>query len=398
MNTPVKITLPLSKSIALRVMALNSVAEALGMAPAVIPQLPDAEDVEGMRRALDALRVSRLNARHVDINIGEGGAPIRFFTALAASIAGADVTVSGSGRLNRRPIRQLVEVLRQAGADIEYAAQEGFPPLHIRGRNLAPGVLTIDPGVSSQFISALMLVSPLWGDGLRLRLDGGKGVSTSYLKMTASVLKRFGIVSSLTSEEIAVPKQPMRAPALFAIESDWSAASYFYELNRLRPENPVGFVNLTPGEQSLQGDSVVEALFASPDMEIDLNDTPDLAPALCVGFCLTERRFTFINVGHLRHKECDRLDALATEMRKLGYLIEVGEDTLAWQGARCGAEPVPRIATYKDHRMAMAFAPAVLRYPDIVIENPAVVGKSFPKYWDEMAKAGIKPEIRPDKI
>lgn len=409
-----EVSLPLSKSIALRVMTLNEVSGVCGGGKAVIPKLPDAEDVLGMQRALDALSAPDIE----DVYIGDGGAPIRFFTALTASLPGKALIVEGSPGLSRRPMKILIDTLRRAGASIKCLRNEGYPPFRVMGRKIETGVLNIDAGISSQYISALMLVAPLWKNGLQLTLCG-KLVSYPYLKMTAAIMDRYGIESELSPECISVKNQLPVAPAEYPIEPDWSAASYFYELALLTPGFPIHIKSLIPAGDSLQGDSACERIFGRcgvrthyhPDgsatlvcdaatlrdiveknefFEADLGDTPDLVPALCVGFSLSGIKFRFCNVAHLRHKESNRLEALANEMQKIGYMLDIGDSTLSWCGRRCPTGENESIDTYSDHRMAMAFAPAAAVLPYLSINNPEVVRKSFPKFWDNIAGLGFE--------
>lgn len=417
------VTLPLSKSIALRAMTLSAVSEALGNPPANFSALPDATDVAGLQAALDALKDCRNS-----VYIGEGGAPIRFFTALAASIEGVDIEVSASEGLMRRPMGILIDALRSLGADIQCLGREGYPPLRIKGNKLLGGVLTIDPSMSSQYVSALMMAAPLWKNGLQLHFSANP-VSKPYIRMTERLMRYFGCEVSSENLTVSVASGRCAAPAKVEIESDWSAASYFYELALLRPGREVKIRRLTPPEESLQGDSRCAELFAragvqtrynpngsakllrelSPTgndsdkralselselpelpklkeeeiLEADMNDTPDLVPALAVGLPLAGIPFRFRGVAHLKIKETDRLAALIAEMRKLGYELTSDGETLAWEGKCCEPQEEPEIETYADHRMAMAFAPAALLFPGLKIPDPAVVAKSFPNFFQE---------------
>lgn len=411
----IKVILPLSKSIALRVMTMEAVTAACN---GTVPALPDFaapglnDDIRGMLTALKALEVSS----PCDINIGEGGAPLRFFTALAASLPGVDIILRGSERLMERPLAILIDALRAVGADIECLEREGHAPLHIRGRRLRGGDIDIDAGVSSQFLSALMMVSPLWSNPLRLHLTGSQQVSLSYLSMTEKVMGQYGIECHHIGDTIEVGHVTPRPPGFNPMESDWSAASYFYELATLLPGTEIQIADLTPPYQSLQGDAACAVIFRTlgvntlyhddgsatlrcdPEilqamrslngkgelLTLNLNNTPDLTPALCVAFCLADMHFRFTGIAHLRHKESDRITALITEMRKLGYHLTTDGTDLRWDGTRIDAPMECRlhIETYHDHRMAMAFAPARLRYPGLTILNPGVVAKSYPDYYD----------------
>ena len=415
------VELPLSKSVALRVMTLNGVCRAQNVAEAYIPEYPDAEDVEGMERALDHL--TDAGGRNC-VYIGEGGAPVRFFTALAASVEGVDLTVSGSRGLMKRPLGILLDGLREAGADVRSLRRESHLPLRIIGRRLKAREIEMNPGVSSQFISALLLASPLWTGGQKILFVGATPVSMPYIRMTLEIMSRFGIKSSIETDEagnltISTPPALCSAPKEFPIEPDWSAASYFYEAAILLPDTPVRLKSLTPSGSSLQGDSRCAEIFGKLGVETkiaesgeaelicrseklaeviesreiqewDMNDTPDLVPALAVGFALAGVRFCFTSVHHLRHKETDRLASLQTEMCKLGYVLQADEDSLFWDGELCKPEEAPLISTYSDHRMAMAFAPAACRFDEIKIERPEVVGKSFPRYCEMLSGLGFQ--------
>lgn len=411
--------LPLSKSIALRVLTLNAVSKRLGHGKADIRRLPDAGDVAGMLRALRLYDEAGLTSRHI-VNIGEGGAPFRFFTALAASTPGLDMTVAAGRPLMRRPHAILLEALRAAGADVRGLRSPDRPPLHIRGRRLSPAVVEMDPGVSSQYVSALMMAAPLWEYGLTMPFHSEGAVSLPYLEMTARIMERFGAGCRIAGGTIRVEPGKCAAPERYDIETDWSAASYFYELALLTPGAEVPLASLTPPGESLQGDAACAGIFArlgvatnmAPDGSailrcdperlnavtasgetygLDLGGTPDLAPALAVAFCLAGVRFRFSGVAHLRHKETDRMAALCAELAKLGYVLEPGAETLEWSGCRTAPQRDLTIATYSDHRMAMAFAPAAVRFPDgISIESPEVVGKSYPRYWENLEGLGFE--------
>lgn len=426
------VDLPLSKSIALRVMTLNGVCRAFKRKVTEIPVFPDAGDVAGLKRGLDFYagslkgKTSLDDATHI-VNIGEGGAPLRFFTALAASTPGIDVTLHASKGLMRRPLMILLQALREAGADIRCERKEGYPPIRIIGKELNREILEINPAVSSQYISALMMASLLWRGGLNLRFEGGAPVSLPYIEMTSAIMERFGAVTRIEKDEdcgtttLRIPAGAPSAPPEFPIEPDWSAASYFYETALLLPGVAITLKSLTPAGRSIQGDArcgeimalvgvetIINSdgsatllcdpskldIFLSLDMplELDMNHTPDLVPALTVGFALSGIKFRFTSVGHLRHKETDRLSALATEMEKLGYMLEIEGETLAWTGRRVPGSENESISTYSDHRMAMAFAPAAARLPYISIEDPDVVGKSFPRYWEMLRRIGFQVE------
>ena len=412
--------LPLSKSIALRALILNEVSRLLGNGCACIPELPDAEDIEGLQRGLEAFRrmTEGASGSHC-VHIGEGGAPLRFFTALAASTPGVDITVSAGKSLRRRPLALLLDALRGAGADIRCLRREGYPPLHIIGTTPDPGPISINPGVSSQFVSALMMVAPLWADGLRLGFEGSPAVSAPYLHMTGEVMRAFGGTMRMANDGITVEGGKCHAPARFEIESDWSAASYLYEIALLLPGRAIYIDRLTPPQDSLQGDARCAGIFHiagvdtewHPDgsatlrcdasvrdraassqapLELDMGGTPDLVPALAVGFCLAGIRFRLTGVSHLRYKESDRLQSLACELEKIGFMADAGTDTLSWTGRRCPTGENETIDTWRDHRIAMAFAPAAIRLPYVAVDDTRVTAKSWPAYWETLEGLGFR--------
>lgn len=411
-RTPVR--LPLSKSIAIRVSALNAVSRREGRGEAFVPELSDCDDARHFNSALDGMESGRRM-----INIGEGGAPLRFFTAIAASMDSVDVTVTCGHSLMSRPLKPLLDALGIAGADIVCQRREGYPPLRIKGRRLEPKELTLDPSVSSQFVSALMLAAPMWRHGLKLSFGGGKPVSAPYIAMTAGVMREFGSEVTVDDSGIRVAPGVLTPPEVFGVETDWSAVSYFYELALLLPGKDIPIARLSRPDRSLQGDSVCGAIFnllgvrtlwgadgsatlrCDPEvadalrsldtpLQLDLNATPDLVPAMAVGLCFAGIRFRLTGIGHLRHKESNRITAIANELEKVGYRLETGSDDMAWLGARTPMGENETISTYSDHRIAMAFAPAAVRLPYLAIEDPGVVDKSFPGYWDALEGLGFE--------
>lgn len=453
LHTDAVVTLPISKSIALRSLMLATVKRLREGDPSPLPPLPEnaCADIRDLYEALmEILRVCRLSASrqdtsregsycsssspgdaycsvpaHTVIHMGDGAAPFRFLTALAASVPGIDVEIYTSTSLARRPLSPLVDALRSIGADIRYLNREGYPPLHISGRRLDGGVVTVDGGVSSQFASALLLASPLWRVAADIRLAGGEEqcVSHPYLEMTRKMIH-------MSDTDM---------------EPDWSAASYFYALALMRPGVDIRIQKLTPPAISLQGDAMCEQIFALLGVETlkcdpshggatlrgnerqialmrsmgmfdtDLSDVPDLVPALAVGCCMAGIHFRFRGVDHLRHKESDRLAALHAEMEKIGFALRIetpdpyadsytdlredGTHTdhtpsslstaLVWDGAILPRGESESIDTYRDHRIAMAFAMAASRLPYLSIEDPMVVNKSFPSFWHDLEDLGF---------
>ena len=399
------IEVPSSKSIANRALVINALSEH----PAEIGGMTVCDDTQAIVGALE--QVSEHSATIVDI--GAAGTAMRFLTAYFAALEGVTVTLTGSQRMCRRPIALLVDALRQSGADIAYLGEEGFPPLRIEGKRLRGGEIAIRGDISSQYISALMMVGATFSEGLCIRLLGDT-LSRPYIEMTAEMMRQWGIDVRTSADRIEILSHGYQSPASYIVEADWSAASYIYEMVALAGLQNVVVRGLVAPEKSLQGDSELVDLYrhfgvstqfcdgcavisCSPSesdevLSLDLKATPDLVPAMVVTACLKGRRFAFDGVGNLRIKECDRIAVLTTEMRKLGYLLTFDDESVSWDGSRCEAESNPLIMTYKDHRIAMAFTPAVTQHQGLAIEDAMVVNKSFPQYWEQMRLMGIIAE------
>jgi 3-phosphoshikimate 1-carboxyvinyltransferase len=377
------IRLPASKSISNRALILNALANS----NYPVENLSDSDDT--------AVLLSALQSSGPDFDIGAAGTSMRFLTAYLAQSEG-NWTITGSERMKNRPIGILVDALRSVGAEIEYKEKEGFPPLYIRGKKLKGGEITLNGGVSSQYISALMMIAPCLEQGLKIRLEGNI-ISKPYIQMTKGLMEIFGVNVFWEGQNIEIAPQRY-IPVPFRVESDWSAASYWYEIRALAPDASIELAGLE--ENSLQGDAKVKDLFKllAPlpceeglgERLYDFTNEPDLAQTLVVTCCLLNIPFRFTGLQSLRIKETDRMAALQTELRKLGYIIQIeGNSILEWTGEKGEPEPHPVIATYEDHRMAMAFAPVCLKTKEIRIANPAVVSKSYPRFWLDLEKAGF---------
>ncbi|MDD2436374.1 MAG: 3-phosphoshikimate 1-carboxyvinyltransferase [Massilibacteroides sp.] len=389
------ISLPASKSISNRVLILN----ALSYSPYEIKNLSDCDDTEVLIAALTS------NSNHFDIKAA--GTAMRFLTAFLSKVVG-EWTITGTERMCNRPIKLLVDALNSVGAKIEYMEKEGFPPLRIYGSVLQGGDISLDGGVSSQYISALLMVAPLMEKGLVLHLNG-EIISRPYIHITLALMKQFGVSSSLEGNTIRVSPQEY-TPVPFIVESDWSAASYWYAVSCLSG-CPISLTGLY--RDSLQGDAVGAKLFEQLGVNTafteegvclkpegdrcekliyDFVNEPDLAQTFTVVSVLLNIPFNFCGLQSLKIKETDRIAALIAELRKLGYVLrETQGGVLEWDGERCESEMEPVIATYEDHRMAMAFAPAALVIRDgIRIAEPGVVSKSYPRFWEDLEKVGFK--------
>lgn len=397
------IDLPASKSISNRALIINALAGS-----DIMPDnLSDCDDTEVILSALrDMPEV---------IDIKAAGTAMRFMTAYLAVTPGTHI-LTGTDRMKQRPIKLLVEALRYLGADISYEDNEGYPPLLIKGKKLEGGSIEIRGNISSQYISALLMIAPVMKKGLELKLTG-EIISRPYIDLTLCTMIDFGAEAEwIGSDTIKVEPKPY-TPRHYFIENDWSAASYWYEMIAIngKEESEIKLTGLTDG--SRQGDSAVKYLFSmlgvktffqtreqgvpttvtlkrisliSDRLDYDFINQPDMAQTFVVCCCMMNRPFCFTGLSSLRIKETDRIDALKTEMRKLGYVIsEPHPGELCWDGTRCEPEADAAISTYEDHRMAMAFAPAAIKIPGLKIDNPQVVSKSYPHFWTDLKKAGF---------
>ena len=389
------ILLPSSKSISNRALIIN----ALGNGGHQLENLSDCDDTQVMICALHAQPGET-------IDIMAAGTAMRFLTAYLSVTPGNRI-ITGTQRMQQRPIQVLVNALRELGANIEYVVNEGFPPLRIQGTILTKNHITLPGNVSSQYISALLMIGPSLENGLKVTLTGNI-ISRPYINLTLQLMKDFGGKAEwLNDHELQVKPQPY-APVPYYVESDWSASSYWYQIAALSPEAGITLPGLF--EKSYQGDSQVALIFRSLGVETiygdktvtirksgqpverldyDFINQPDLAQTFVVTCALLGIPFRFNGLQSLKIKETDRMAALICEMKKLGYVLQESEGSiLSWEGERCERSS-EAIDTYEDHRMAMAFAPACLTLPDIRINNPHVVTKSYPRYWDDLQKAGF---------
>ncbi len=397
------INLPASKSISNRALVIHALTGGN-----ILPSnLSDCDDTEVIIKALQEMPEV--------INIKAAGTAMRFMTAFLAATEG-EHTITGTERMKKRPIGVLVDALRYLGADIQYEGEEGFPPLHIKGHPLDGGHLEIVGNVSSQYISALLMIGPIMKNGLELKLTG-EIASRPYIDLTLWTMKEFGADADWTDiDTIEVKPKPYKDRE-YLVENDWSAASYWYEMMALNAnrDSEIKLEGLLDG--SKQGDSVVKYLFSLlgvkteyastegnkpttvtlkahrcllPRLDYDFTGSPDLAQTLVVCCCLMGVKYKFTGLGTLKIKETDRIEALKKELRKLGYVIkDENDNTLYWDGETCEPTFEP-IDTYEDHRMAMAFAPAAFKYPQIQINNPEVVSKSYPHFWEDLKKVGAE--------
>ena len=423
-NLTAKVHLPASKSISNRALMLNAISGApLGL----LSNVSDCDDTTVMMEALFLLEMERREGSDCmlkpEVNVKGAGTAMRFLTALLSVTPGTH-TITGSERMCHRPIGILVEALRTLGAQIEYLGEEGFPPLRITGSMLCGGTLELAGNVSSQFISALLMIAPRLTSDLIIRLKG-EIISRPYIDMTLEMMREHGAkVKWLDGNTLYVATLPYK-PTPYLIESDWSAASYWYEI-MLLSDNHNETATLTGlFANSLQGDSAVAEMFKELSVasftlssgtdepktmlvrrgqmarrvEWDFTKTPDLAQTMVVTCAMKGIAFRFSGLQSLRIKETDRIAALVTELGKLGVRLEVeGDSVISWAGPDEQPEgeipylqpqPGTSIDTYDDHRMAMAFAPVAMVLGSIDINNPEVVSKSYPRYWEDLKEAGF---------
>ena len=377
----------------------------------------NSDDSEVMSSALSTNNQQPTTANQI-IDIHHAGTAMRFLTAYFASQENRNVTLTGSSRMKERPIKILVEALQQLGAKIDYLENDGFPPIKITGQKLTNNKVSLPANVSSQYISALLLIAPKLQNGLELTLIG-EITSIPYIKMTLNLLQEIGVETSFSGNIISVNSKTQNLnPQTLTVESDWSSASYFYSIIAL---SEVGSqITLSSYKQnSLQGDSALEEIYkklgvetqfdgnkmtlvkqpnfkhdpsdseqAKQTLNLDLNNTPDIAQTIVVTCLGLGIGCHLIGLHTLKIKETDRLEALKTELSKLGASISVTNESLTLAPSN-KLNPNQTIATYNDHRMAMAFAPLALK-TNIYIENAEVVSKSYPDFWKDLKNLGFE--------
>ncbi len=375
----------------------------------------ESDDSKVMVKALSHfIKPKTDNQQPLLIDVHHAGTAMRFLTAYFSIQPNSEVVLTGSERMQQRPIKILVDALRSLGAEIRYENQEGFPPLRIIGTNNFKNEVRLDANVSSQFISALLLIAPSLPDGLKLNLTG-KITSLPYIKMTLALLSEIGIKSSFANNVITVHSRVLqstvetdnRQPKTIVVESDWSSASYFYSIFALSPIGTRITLNSFK-KSSLQGDAELVTLYKSFGVEtnftdnsiqlekvkisdakikFDLNATPDLAQTIAVTAFALGCDCYLSGLQTLKIKETDRLFALQNELTKLGGNVEVDCSSIRITPSEIILSDVC-VSTYDDHRMAMAFAPLALKVP-IVIEQAEVVTKSYASFWNDLKSIGF---------
>jgi len=396
---PKHIVIAGSKSESNRLLVLQYLYENIS-----IKNLSNADDVLLMKKALDS------NQNTIDVH--HAGTTMRFLTAYFSIQQNKEIILTGSSRMKERPVGILVDVLRKLGAEIQYLEKENYPPLQIKGKNLVGDTISLTANVSSQYVSALILIAPKLKNGLTITLKNNI-TSKPYIKMSLALLEKIGIQTSFIENTIQIePFVPNNKNKNITVESDWSSASYFYSVVAL---SPVGTeITLSSFYQnSLQADSILSEIYENfgvftifndtnyitlqkvknpktDFIKLNLSDSPDIAPTIAVT-CFGLKISCEINGLHtLKIKETDRLQALKNEIEKLGGTIKITENSLLLESSQRILNS-KIIATYQDHRMAMAFAPLALK-TNIAIENSEVVSKSYPNFWNDLKTIGFSVE------
>lgn len=403
------ITLPASKSLSNRLLIMN----ALSGHELKIKGLSVAEDTVLLQKLLIEIISANVSKGLVELDVNNAGTVMRFLTAFLAIRPGKWI-LTGNDRMKQRPIGILVDALRSLGAGIDYLAKLGYPPLMIHGKPLHGNEIIIDPGESSQYASALLMIAPFLPHGLSLHLKG-ESVSTPYMEMTIELMKQYGAHVRKSKHVVSV-KPGTFLPIDSDVEGDWSAAAFWYEAAVFAREVDLELTGLT--DKGLQGDSVLAEIYANFGIQtrytssgirltrfpqkidgffFNFTDHPDIAPAViatCAGLGI---RGHFEGLKSLRIKETDRIQAMKTELEKLGVKVEISGrleaiSTFDVKPAKLNNHAATTIETYGDHRMAMTFAPLALRFGSIRITNPDVVAKSYPGFWNDMKEVGFSVE------
>ncbi len=363
-----------------------------------LQNLSNSDDTQAMTRGLSSAQET--------IDIGHAGTTMRFLTSYFATTAGAKKILTGSKRMQERPIKILVDALRAIGADIEYVKNEGYPPLRISGKKITVDSVELAANVSSQYITSLMLIAPNLPKGLTIRLVG-EITSIPYINMTCSLLQKVGVQAKFEGQTIQVFPQDKIATKTVEVESDWSSASYHFSMAALADNAQISIKNYV--SDSLQGDSVLVEIYTQmgvsssfdgntlhlkndrtvqPHITLDLVKAPDIAQTIAVTCFGLGISCDLTGLHTLKIKETDRLVALDTELSKLGADIRVTNESLHLAARKNPINEGVAIDTYHDHRMAMAFAPLGIKVP-ISINDADVVSKSYPTFWDDLRSLGF---------
>ena len=391
------VSLPASKSLSNRLLIMRALTEERFK----IKNLSESKDTQVLIEAIN-------NLDRDIIDIGATGTAMRFLTAFLSLTPGERI-LTGSNRMKQRPIKELVNILKELGAEIEYTEKDGYPPLKIRGSKLKSEPISIPGNISSQYISALLMIAPYVENGLSLTIKG-KILSKDYIWMTIKLMQELGI--NIEWNENAITIKPGKYnPKEIIIESDWSSASYWFEIISLSENSMVELTGVK--KNSLQGDSVLTELFKTIGVdslftnfgiriknipttctyfEYDFTNCPDLAQTLAVTLVAKKIPFKLTGLDNLSIKESDRIKALIDEFKKLGIHLESeNNNCLLWKANKEIKVPENHsVKTYEDHRMALAFAPLTIITKELQIEDPDVINKSYPKFWDDLKSVGFE--------
>ncbi|MGB5608123.1 MAG: 3-phosphoshikimate 1-carboxyvinyltransferase [Eudoraea sp.] len=392
LNSKIKVTG--SKSESNRLLLLNALYPGI-----TIKNLSNSDDAAVMQKGIQV--------KEGKVDIHHAGTAMRFLTAFFASQEGANVTLTGSQRMQERPIKILVDALKNLGADIDYLKNEDYPPLRIKGKSLNASKVSLPADISSQYISALLLIAPSLEHGLELQLVGAI-TSVPYIKMTLGLLDQIGIASSFVGNTVSVLPKKQIGEITITVESDWSSASYFYSITALcEVGTKIGLASYR--KDSLQGDSILKEIYKDfgvktefkkdnvilsktkihqkSEVYYDLANAPDLAQTVAVTCFGLGIGCHLTGLHTLKIKETDRLVALKNELKKLGAKVLVSNNSLTLESSNKINSGVA-IDTYNDHRMAMAFAPLALKTA-IVINDAKVISKSYPDFWKDLEQLGF---------
>lgn len=393
----VEVKLPSSKSISNRLLIMSALSDN----DLKLKNISDSDDAVAMKEALSSSSKT--------IDIGHAGTAMRFLTAFFAIKEDSEIVLTGSERMQNRPISELVSGLRELGATIDYLEKPGFPPIRIAGKELNGKRIRIESGISSQYISAILMIGPYLRGGLELIL-AGETVSSSYIRLTTGLMKQAGVKVEWHNNSVIIPEGRYRK-GLFNIEPDWSAASYWFAIAGLAKQSQILLSGLQ--EESLQGDSQLVNIFKDLGVKstfnelglllenekvllntfsFDFSENPDLVQTL-VPYCVAQNiPFVFSGCRTLRIKETDRISALQQEMKKIDIKLDYSDlkEELTWSGSsKPNWSKTPYIKTYEDHRMAMGMMPLCLKSSEIEIADPMVVTKSYPGFWTDIEKSGF---------
>ena len=398
------IYLPASKSESNRLLVIDAL---LGSEDLQIENLSASNDTKVLKRALEALLRLRGTNISVTLDMEDSGTAMRFITSYASAI-NVKSLITGSERMKERPLSILVNTLREIGAQIRYIDNDGFPPILVEGKRIKGGVIEIDATISSQYISSLMLVAPKMTNGIIMYLKGDIA-SYPYINMTAHIMQHFGIEILMHENAIAIKKQSYSGRNNYIVESDWSAASYWYEMAAFSDDVDLFLHGLK--QNSIQGDAIIAQIFEQfgvhsefqengvrltksnnhcQNLKQDFINYPDMVQTLACTVAGLGISGELSGLANLRYKETDRIHALHTELKDMGITLDSSEEKILIKKSDLKSQRP--IRTFADHRMAMSFAPLAIPLGEITIESPNVVNKSYPNFWEDLKKLGFSLE------